>query len=174
MHISWGQAWCVVLLVFERLAITRKNGIFLSILSSLCPNRKNTFMAVKVERVPGQPILIATLTGLVTGELVQEMFEQSAGLADQIGGHLYRITDVRNIDTTFGDLVRILKEASSHNQPGSSADPRFSGMLVGSSQWVKIFSQSLQQRQYGSLTIPLFDEMEAAMAYIQQQMNSRG
>jgi hypothetical protein len=130
-------------------------------------------MPVKVERIPAKPILIATLTGHVTLELVQEMFEQSARLADEIGGHLYRITDVRDIDTTFSDLVMILAEASSKEQPGSPTDPRFTGMLVGSHQWVKTFSQSIQQRQYGSLNIPLFEDMEAAMSYVQQQMDSR-
>jgi hypothetical protein len=130
-------------------------------------------MVVKVERIPGKPILIATLTGHVTLDLVQEMFEQSANFADEIGGHLYRITDVRDIDSTFSDLVMILAEAASKKQSGSPADPRFTGMLVGSDQWVKTFSQSIQQRQYGSLNIPLFENMEAAMFYVQQQMDSQ-
>ncbi len=130
-------------------------------------------MAVKVEQVPDKPILIATLTGYVSLDLVQQMFEQSAKLADEIGGHLYRITDVRDIDTSFSDLVMILAEASSKKQPGSPADPRFTGMLVGSHKWVKAFSENIQQRQYGSLNVPLVDTMEAAMLYIEQQMNSQ-
>jgi hypothetical protein len=130
-------------------------------------------MAVKVERIPGKPILIATLTGHVTLELIQEMFEQSARLVDEIGGHLYRITDVRDVDTTFSDLVMILAKASSKKQPGSAADPRFSGMLVGSDQWVKTFSENIQQRQYGGLNIPLFDNMEAAMSHVRQQMDNQ-
>ena len=130
-------------------------------------------MAVKVEQVPAKPILIATLTGYVSLDLVQQMFEQSAKLADEIGGHLYRITDVRDIESSFSDLVMILAEAASKQQPGSSTDPRFTGMLVGSHKWVKAFSENIQQRQYGSLNIPLFDTMEAAMFYIEQQMNGQ-
>lgn len=130
-------------------------------------------MAVKVEKVPDKPILIATLTGSVTIELVQEMFEQSAKLVDEIGGHLYRVTDVRNIESTFSDLVLILAKASSLKQPGSAVDPRLTGMLVGSSQWVKMFSQSIQQQQYGGLNIPLFEDMEAAMSYVQQQIDNQ-
>ena len=127
-------------------------------------------MPVTVERVPGKPIIIGTLRGHVTVELVKEMFEQSAKLADEIGEHVYRITDVSNVELTFKDLVMALANASSQKQPGSSADPRFTGMLVGSHKWSQMFSESIQQEQYGKMNIPLFEDVDAAMAYIEEKM----
>jgi hypothetical protein len=127
-------------------------------------------MAVKVERVSGKPIIIATFTGHVTVELVKEMFDQSAKLADEMGDHIYRVTDVSNIEMNFGDLALALATASSDKQPGSSADPRFIGMLVGSHKWSQMFADSIKQEQYGTMNIPLFEDMGAAMAHIEEQM----
>jgi hypothetical protein len=130
-------------------------------------------MPTRVERVPGKPILIATLTGQITAELLKEMFEQSARLADGMGDRIYRITDVSNVEVDFGGLVLALATASSEKQPGSSADPRFIGMLVGSHKWSQIFAESIKQEQYGHINIPLFEGMDAAMTHIEEQMKTQ-
>jgi hypothetical protein len=97
------------------------------------------------------------------------MYAQSAALADEIGDTVYRITDARGSDTNFSYLVVMLAEAS-QGQPGSPSDPRIHGMLLGSREWSVMFSQSIQQAQYGKMKVPRFVKMEDAMAYIRQQM----
>lgn len=126
-------------------------------------------MSLKVERLQQESIVLATLTGTVTPELITEMYAQSAALADEIGGHVYRITDVRECDISFSDLLLALAEAS-EGQPGSPTDPRITGMLVGTNQMSLMFSKSAEQDQYHNMNIPHFNEMDQAMAYIREQM----
>ena len=126
-------------------------------------------MAVKVEKLPAEPIIIATLSGDLTPEMVKDMFAQSAKLVDEIGGRVYRITDIRLTDISFPDLVVVLADCS-HGQPGSPADPRIRGMLVGTHGWSHFFADSIQQEQYGGLNIPIFEDMDQAMAYIHEDM----
>jgi hypothetical protein len=123
-------------------------------------------MSVKVERIPGEPVIVATLVGKVTAELVLEMFEQSARLAAQIPGQVYRITDVRLSTTTFHEMVTILAEACRQKHTASSADPRFCGMLLGSHEWSQMYSESLKQDQHGKLNLPVFTSFNEAMQYI--------
>jgi hypothetical protein len=135
-------------------------------------SEKDDAVAVKVEKVPAEPIIIATLSGDLTPEIVQDMFAQSATLVDEIGGPVYRITDIRLTEISFHDLVLVLADCS-HGQPGSPADPRIRGMLVGTThEWSRFFADSLQQEQYGRLNIPIFEELDQAMAYIHEEMAS--
>lgn len=127
-------------------------------------------MPVHVTRVEGEPILIATFTGKVTVEDVREMFRQSLPLMEGVSGHIYRITDARETDTTFSDLVFILSQAGQGGGPGSTLDPRISPALVGSNQWVKMLASSLGQQQYGSLKVPLYETLEEALAYAREQI----
>jgi hypothetical protein len=129
-------------------------------------------MPLTVERLPGEPIVVARFTGKVTAELVHEMFAESARFADEIGDRVHRISDVSDIETTFSDLILILAEAS-HGQPGSPSDPRFQGTLVGANAWAKMYSDSLQQQQYGQLNIPVFDTFDAALAHIRSQIKDQ-
>ncbi len=126
-------------------------------------------MAVIVERIPDQPIIVAVLSGDITSEMVQEMFAQSAALADEIGEQAYRITDIRLSEISFSDLVVVLADSAS-GQPGSPSDPRIHGVLVGTHGWSKFFVTSAHQAQYGEMNIPIFEDMETAQAYIRERM----
>ncbi len=126
-------------------------------------------MAVKVEQIPGQPIIIATLSGDITTQMVHDMFAQSARLVDQIGGTVYRITDIRQTEISFPELVQVLAD-SAKGQPGSPTDPRIRGMIVGTHGWSHFFVDSAEQDQYGTMKIPIFESLEDAFASIYSQM----
>ena len=90
-------------------------------------------MSLTVERLPDEPIIQVTITGRVTPDVIKEMFVQSAKFADEMGAEtVYRVTDLRDIETTFTDLVLILAETTKAALPGSPVDPRFYGAMVGS------------------------------------------
>lgn len=126
-------------------------------------------MKLKVERIPDEPIIIATLSGDITPETVMEMFAQSAYWADKLGGRVYRITDIRSTEISFPDLVVVLASCA-HRQPGSPSDSRICGVLVGTHGWARFFVDSAQQEQYGQLNIPVFESLDEAMTYIREQM----
>lgn len=126
-------------------------------------------MAVKVERLPNEPVIVVTLSGDLNAQIVQDMFDKSAQFMDEIDGRVYRITDIRATEISFPDLVQVLSRSTS-GQPGSSSDPRICGVLVGTHGWSRFFSESLQQAQYGHLNIPIFEAIDDAMAYIREQI----
>jgi hypothetical protein len=121
-------------------------------------------MPVTVERVPNEPIIIAHLWGIVDVSCVREMYTNSAPLVDEIGTHTYRVTDAREVETTFSDLVQILGKTMA-GEPGSTGDPRITPILVGTNAWVKMLQESLKQQQYGAKQIAIYETREEALAH---------
>lgn len=129
-------------------------------------------MAIVVSRIPNEPIIVATLEGDLTVEQFKEMFIRSVEITKEIGGHVFRITDARNVTATFGELFGIIA-AASKGVPGSTTDPNVTPILVGSNQMVKLAAQAFRQKQFGGVEIPLFQKMEDAMTYIYLELAGR-
>lgn len=77
----------------------------------------------------------------------------------------------RAIEITFADLVMIMG-AGFRGQPGSPSDPRICGALVDIHSWSQLFADGLRQEQYGHLDIPLFDDLDAALAFMRERIAS--
>jgi hypothetical protein len=133
-------------------------------IKNLCEKRKGN-MPVTVERLDDQPIILATFTGEIDVEMVKTMFQRSAEIQTEIGTPVYRITDVRAIETSLMNLLSIVREAS-QDVPGSPLDPHITGMFVGTNKWVRLFQSALDEEEYGSISIPAFVSMEDALAHI--------
>ncbi len=128
-------------------------------------------MPVKVERLPGEPILVMTYTGHMDVETVTKGFTESAKLAEQIDGVVYRISDVRLGEGDFGDVMKVIAEIRK-GIPGSTADPKFRGVFVGGHQMVRLYADILKQEQFGATTIPFFKTMDEALEYIRVERES--
>ncbi len=126
---------------------------------------------LKVEKLPDEPIIIATLAGDLSIEIVREMYAQTAQLLADHDGILYRITDIRATEIDFSELVNVLASFT-ENLPGSPTDPRISGVLVGTHGWSEFFTQSAQQEQYGAVNITVFEELEVALAHLRAQIEA--
>jgi hypothetical protein len=121
-------------------------------------------MPVTVERIPNEPIILAHLWGVVDVSCIREMYTQSAPILDEIGTHTYRITDARDVETTFSDLVQILGKTMA-GEPGSTGDARITPILVGTNAWVKMLQESLKQQQYGAKQLAMFETRDDAFAH---------
>ncbi|MEO8607120.1 MAG: hypothetical protein ABI690_04530 [Chloroflexota bacterium] len=128
-------------------------------------------MPVKVEQLPGEPILVVTYTGHMDVETVSMAFSESTVLAEQVDGVVYRISDVRLGEGDFGDVLKIIAEIRK-GIPGSTADPKFKGVFVGGHQMVRLYADILKQEQFGATTIPFFKTMEEALDYIRLDRDS--
>lgn len=130
-------------------------------------------MSVSVEKLPNQPIIIAMLEGQVTVPMMTAMFQQSANLMAGMEGPVYRITNVQaSVNTTFGDILHVVKEASK-GVPGSTTDPRVKPVFVGSHAMVKLAANMLEQGQFGSVHLPIFKSMDDALDYIYTELGYR-
>ena len=126
-------------------------------------------MPVQVEKLPDLPIIVLTYEGHMDVETVKSAFSQSAVIAASVEGMVYRISDVRDSEGTFTDVVKVIK-AIRENVLGSSADPKIKGVFVGNNQFARMYADILKQDQFGITTIPFFQTLEEALAYIRVDM----
>jgi len=98
------------------------------------------------------------------------------GTADYLGNEhqtrLYRIFDFHEIEMTFNDLVEGLA-TKTRQRPGSLRDARVYNVLVGTHELIKMKADSLGQRQYGELDVPLFETLDAAIAHCKKHQMTR-
>ena len=126
-------------------------------------------MTVTVTRLRGQPIIVATVSGRHSLQTMLEVFTRSAELITDSDPFLYRITDFTGVDSTLADVVAMAREAR-QGLPGSTTDSRFRPVFVGSNAWVKLGHEAMRQPQFGGVVIPIFDTMDAALAYVHDQI----
>jgi hypothetical protein len=120
-------------------------------------------MPVTVERLPGQPIIVLHYEGFLDLDTIKSAFMQSAKFAAEIEGTIYRIADVRNADSNFVEIVKIVK-ASRANVQGNATDTKFQVIFAGQNQLIHLYTDAL--KQLGAAPIPIFHTMEDAMQFI--------
>lgn len=129
-------------------------------------------MAVTVKRLPDEPIIIATLDGLVDAETSREVFRETARLYADIHEHIYRITDCTLIDADFPNTLGMLIEATK-GTPGSTTDPNVTVVLVGGHQLTKFYADAMAQPQFGGVKVALFSSLDEALAYVRFHIQRR-
>jgi hypothetical protein len=125
-------------------------------------------MPITVERLPDQPILVATYTGQITLQDVKGMYEQSGRLAGDISGAVYRISDTREAKTSLLEILRIARVAAD-DMPGSTSDPRIHVIFVGTNEATRMMVDVLRQPQYVGKQFAIFRSMEEALASIEYE-----
>ena len=121
-------------------------------------------MPVTVERIPDKPVIILHYEGFLDLEVVKSAFIQSAALATQIEGTVYRIADVNNADSNFVEIVKIIK-ASRANVQGNATDNKFQVIFVGQNQLIHFYTDAL--KQLGAAPIPIFHTIEDAFHFVE-------
>jgi hypothetical protein len=132
-------------------------------------NDKGVMMAVTVEKLPDEPIIIVTSVGQINVTMMREVYAQIAAILDKFEPPLYRITDARNQETSFADMIGIIKEASK-GMPGTTTDPRIRNVFVGRDKFAMLARQAYVNT--GS-TIPLFDTLEDALTHIRYELSKQ-
>lgn len=126
-------------------------------------------MPITIECISEDPtILLATCTGFLTTEDFKDLFAQVTEMVEGVEGQIFRITDYRQADSSFVDIMKTVQE-SLKQVTGTAADPRIKTVYVGTSQWIGL-ARSAYQHQPGGLQIPAFHNVEDAMTYIYLQL----
>jgi hypothetical protein len=128
-------------------------------------------MPYKVEKIPGEPVLVFTLWG--TFELLEDQEKISQEISDlikDIDGSYFMIDDYSGIvNVNFGDMIAVMAEQTKRNLPGSITDPRAKHVLVGSNAMIDFAAKSFNQPQYGGFTLPMYTSLDEALAYVRSQ-----
>ncbi|HLA42462.1 MAG TPA: hypothetical protein VJZ27_03445, partial [Aggregatilineales bacterium] len=122
------------------------------------------------EKLPGEPIIIARVTGHIDTQELIDVFRETAEFAREIDGQVYRITHIYDFEATFDEVTERVK-LSSQPIPGSTSDPNITVVLVGNDHWLKMFRDGMRHEQYGGIDIPSFDDMESALAHVRFLIN---
>lgn len=133
-------------------------------------------MSYKIEKISDEPVVICTLEksfnlGRDTAAYAKELQE----LLDAQPGSVYLITDARQLQVSFGDLIQGLTVVA-RGELAVVRHPKILTLVtVGRSALLDLGSSALKQAQYGSLNIPVqvFTRMEDAWAYIQKDKERR-
>ena len=127
-------------------------------------------MPVKVERLPGEAIVIATCSGLLDVPTLHEMFAQTATLMNEDDSLMYRIADYYGVTSSFADLLANAQEASRDGAPASTTDPRIRPMFVGSEEWQAQARAAFGKNPFRSVPIPIFGSVDDAIVYARQEL----
>ena len=132
-------------------------------------------MAVEVNQVPGEPIVIIKYTDpWVPEKDVLEAGPLFAELEKQFEGPIFRITDFRPLTITVSDIVAAVIAVTQRGVVGALADPRVHTLMVGKDVLVKAVQKNLASGKYGNLATPpkLFSTSEDALVYARAQIAS--
>lgn len=127
-------------------------------------------MPATVDRLPGEPIVVVTVTGHLTVEVMREVYRQIAKFADEIEPPIYRITDTRHREASFAEMMSIVKEAGK-GMPGTTTDPRIRNVFVGRDKFAMIARDAYRNTNPEKLSMPTFDNMEDALTYVRYEIS---
>lgn len=116
-------------------------------------------MSIKVERIPNKPIILLTSKGAMTVDDVLKAYEETAQLAGEMNGLIYRVVDVREQTTTFPEMMEIMKVVN-QNTMGSPSDERIQTIYVGREKFA-MMAREMFSRKTGR-AFPIFETVEAA------------
>lgn len=129
-------------------------------------------MPATVERLEGEPIVVATLTGHLTIADVLTVYQRTSELRQDMPAHIYRVTDVRATEADFAEMMKILKQAAEQST-SSTVDPTVTVVFVGKTGWAKLFIDAMRQQQRGGVQIPVYHKMDDALAYIRNEIQDK-
>ncbi|MBZ0278264.1 MAG: hypothetical protein K8I60_19105 [Anaerolineae bacterium] len=112
----------------------------------------------RVEKLPGEPIILVTEKGQVNLKYAARNMARAADMAQGIEGKYCLILDTRNSDAGFAETLQIAKAWREDQAAGSS--PMFM-IMVGSSNYARLLRDLLSQRH--SHPTPLFDNLPDAL-----------
>jgi hypothetical protein len=128
-------------------------------------------MAYTIEKLPDEPIIILTVRDpLGTPAEHRKSHEEMVAVINTIEGNVYRITDMRELNINFADMLHRIAEEAKARSAGAMSDERIKGIVVGSHDMVRLGTQALSQQQYGGLKIPLFERLEEALDYARDEI----
>ena len=123
-------------------------------------------MPIDTKRIEGLPAVIATFTGYITADDVEQMYQDTEALLNDVGEQYFRISDVREADTSFPDFIKIIGTLRQDGQFRTN-DPNMKAIFVGNNSWIHNY-RNIAQNQ--GITMPAFQSMKNAMEYIALEM----
>ncbi|GAB5492102.1 MAG: hypothetical protein Phog2KO_23170 [Phototrophicaceae bacterium] len=109
-----------------------------------------------------EPIVVFTYEAKLTREVFANVMAENARYIEEIGEPIYIIADVRELQSTFIDMLQIMQDAQKEGD-GSANDDNIKMLLfVGSSKFAKMYRNTMQQRGT-AFGMAMFEDMDMAI-----------
>jgi hypothetical protein len=131
-------------------------------------------MPIVVERLPHEPIILATFSEPVDYNAeVPAMFAQILELRDTIVGSpkYYVLIDISRVKPNFSEVTFALGEVRKASMK-RRADLPISLHLAGEGGLFNLLAKSMSQMQYGSYVAPLHPNVPEALGIIRSQIEA--
>lgn len=97
---------------------------------------------------------------------------EGAKLKHDLGGHVYRIVDVRDLNLDFSNMM--MGMSGDQGMEGSLTDPDVTTLFLGDGDLVEFGVKALaEQDQYGKLNVKLFASEADVYTFIRDDMKNR-
>ncbi len=131
-------------------------------------------MPFSVTKLPDQPIIIGTYTGVVRCQDVKDATKRALELLQTDAaviakGWKYYIVDVRTLDMDFAELSCII-DYELQGYPGTFTDPYAVSVMVGTNLIIRAFQKIMNQQGVDASALAVYLRMEDAHAAIQAHM----
>jgi hypothetical protein len=128
--------------------------------------------SVIVQRIGDEPIIHAKITGYVDLDVLLEVYRRTAELRQDMPKYIYRITEVTDVESSFSEMMEVIKQAAMRGG-SSSTDPTVTVVFIGTSHWVKLFTDALRQGAFGGRQIPVFETYDEAIRYVRSEIAAK-
>jgi len=109
-----------------------------------------------------EPIVVFTYSSKLTLDVFKDAIVENTRFIEEIGEPIYIIADVRELESTFLDMLHIMEEAGKDDD-GSANDKNIKMLiLVGSSSFIKMYRNTMQKRG-AAFGITIFQDVETAI-----------
>ncbi len=130
-------------------------------------------MAIKVERLPGEPIVIyhypekLRATSEITEALQEAISEHQSTMDDE--PIIWVIHNATALKIDFSTLITMVA-ALTKDGPEGFNDPRIKVAVVTQSEIIQFAAKSTRQEQYGSWNVVVFEMLEEAIDHIREDI----
>src|SRR5690349_4364671 len=123
-------------------------------------------MPVTVQRLPDEPILVATLVGDITIDDVMAMYQQSSALIACEEGVFHRIVDTREATSSFPEMLKVLQRAT-QEMPAATSSDQIKVTFVGTTTWIEFVRNAFAAR---GIQMGAFRDMDIALESVRIQI----
>jgi hypothetical protein len=128
-------------------------------------------LACLVSQIPGQPIIVARLTGSFTAADIDALYAEIADVARAFDGPYYRILDMSEMTANLFGRAKSTPLAA-QGEPGTATDPRvIQNIYVGLADGFQIGLERIDPAARSKLDLSaVFNSLERALDYIYADM----
>lgn len=127
-------------------------------------------MSYHTEMPNGRPVLLQTLNPDFSGAEIAPLLEEATQTLDRVDSPVFYVMDTVAISVTFDDILQGANLAARGAQAPFHHPNVIETLVIAQNAALKMAALGVTTPMFGSARVKVFDSVEAAMTYCNQQM----